>query len=213
VDFDRPKRHIFRLVQKEGNFAMRLEENIALVRKQRAQSEAQRVANDLCLEFPHELLEVCHDAAQDALFDWCEELDLNKIFEPDYPYSWLYRSARGHLLNYQKRELHLARLEAIVSEPSHEPEANDWEYGRDFVQSLFAAGLDPHERATVRIKTAFGQSWNEIAAHRIDGKSPDALRQTYHRAIKKMKQWAKTEKARAEGKIPPPTFKKKRKPK
>ena len=183
---------------------MPLEENTGVVRKQHALEEAKRVADNLCLEFPHAAKEECRDVAEEALLEWCERLDQNSIEEPGHPYTWLYNAASHRLVNYLKRTRHLAGLEAMTTEPSHEPEANEWEMGRDFVELLFAAGLDPHERATVRMKTAFGQSWKEIAAHRTDGKSADALRQTYHRALKKLKRYAQKEQARALGKQPPP---------
>jgi DNA-directed RNA polymerase specialized sigma24 family protein len=189
---------------------MTLNEKYRIALKDHAQREALRVADSLCHEFPHIPKEECRDAAQNVLEEWCDLLDHQTVEQPEHPYTWLHQSAMHRILDVRKHNSKMDRLEAVEMEPSHEPEAYDWEYGRDFVQSLYDAGLDMHERATVRLKTAYGWSWKKIAAQRIDGKSADALKQTYHRALVKLKRWAKKEKARGLGKLPPHPKKRKK---
>ena len=185
---------------------MPLEEHIGVVRKQHAQSEAKHVADTLCVKFPHILREECRDCAEDALIEWCERLDQGLIERPDHPYTWLYQSAKGHLLNARKHVRRLVGLEEITEEPAHDPEVYAQLNARDFETMLHESGITFSERVTVKIRVGLGWTWKEFESCRRDGRTANAIRKQFYTAIKKLERWAEKEKERGEGKPPlPPT--------
>ena len=144
------------------------EKDIRELREEHALHEALRVADTLCLKYPRQEKEECRDAAQDALLKWCDYLDHDLIEEPDHPYSWLYKTALRELIDARKHGSHLTGLDAMETEPSHEPEANTWENGRDFEKLLFLAGLDHSDRALVRVRVLLDKKWEDISDCRTD---------------------------------------------
>lgn len=145
--------------------------------------ELGRLVSILSRRFGVHRMELCEDAAQNALLQatqsWSSKL-------PDNPGSWLYRVAHNYVLDELRREKRDQRYLAEVQTDYAQQEVHD-----DVLRLLFVCAdpaIPPESQLVLALKTLCGFSTQEIALRLFQ--SEDAVHKRLQRARERLREHA-----------------------
>ena len=148
--------------------------------------ELGRLVSILSRRFGVHRMELCEDAAQNALLQatqsWSSKL-------PDDPGAWLYRVAHNHVLDELRREKRNERYLAEVQVDYAQQEVHD-----DVLRLLFVCAdpaIPPESQLVLALKTLCGFSIPEIALRLFQ--SEDAVNKRLQRARARLREHAEVQ--------------------
>jgi RNA polymerase sigma factor (sigma-70 family) len=145
-----------------------------------------RLVSILSRRFGVHRLELCEDAAQNALLQATQTWSSTV---PDDPGAWLYRVAHNHVLDELRREKRNERYLAEVRTEYAEQEAHD-----DVLRLLFVCAdpaIPPESQLVLALKTLCGFSTEEIALRLFQ--SEDAIHKRLQRARDRLRAHAEVQ--------------------
>ena len=158
------------------------------------QNESKHIARQLQGSFGVSKMDA-EDAVSAA---WEAVLEHNDLRFEGFPKlrAWVRKDARFRLMDLKKhrRVLKIEKIEDRITEVERAWNYNDIEHvfdGRD-THRLMLQCLNIHERSVIMVHHWLELSFEEMAENRMDDLSADVLRQRYHRAMKKLKNYLKT---------------------
>ncbi len=173
---------------------MRATNTINVALKAKAQSEVKALTQLCAVRRPKLTPQEVEDALQDALILWCSRLDKGRIQNPGQPKTWLFRTALRLADRRARRGSKLVALSDIFREPGYNDESISEMFHTSDIETLCAkAAIGREEMTLVRLRALEELSWEEIRAHHRPSTSVQALRQNYHRIMKKLQEAAESE--------------------